>query len=186
MACTKQIAWKSTVCKVPRKQLATKASRKCAPSIGEVKKPHRYRPRTVVFQEICRCQYSTELLIRKLSVQRLVREIAQGFETELMFQSASVGALQEAIETYLVGLFEDTNSCAIHAKRLNVMSKDTQLVQRIWEQRAETLCFITLAADYFEVTFKHFLKNTWTVGPKINISIFKKMKCSEFDLYMHV
>merc|ERR1712008_2003 len=59
---------------------------------------------------------STELLIRKLPFQRLVREIAQDFKTDLRFQSAAIGALQEASEAYLVGLFEDTNLCAIHAK----------------------------------------------------------------------
>uniref|UniRef100_A0A8C2JW11 Core Histone H2A/H2B/H3 domain-containing protein n=1 Tax=Cyprinus carpio TaxID=7962 RepID=A0A8C2JW11_CYPCA len=55
-------------------QLATKAARKSAPSTGGVKKPHRYRPGTVALREIRRYQKSTELLIRKLPFQRLVRE----------------------------------------------------------------------------------------------------------------
>ncbi|XP_078408915.1 histone H3.3A-like [Cetorhinus maximus] len=114
---------------------ATKAARKC-PSTGEVKKTHRYRPGTVALQEIHRCQNSTELLIRKLSFQRLVREIAQGFETDLRFQSAATGAFQEASEAYLVGLFEDTNLCAIHAKRVTVMPKDTQIARWNRGQRA--------------------------------------------------
>jgi hypothetical protein len=63
------------------------------------------------------------LLIRKLPFQRLVREIAQDFKTDLRFQSAAIGALQEASEAYLVGLFEDTNLCAIHAKRVTIMPK---------------------------------------------------------------
>lgn len=117
MARTKQTARKSTGGKAPRKQLATKAARKSAPSTGGVKKPHRYRPGTVALREIRRYQKSTELLIRKLPFQRLVREIAQDFKTDLRFQSAAIGALQEAAEAYLVGLFEDTNLCAIHAKR---------------------------------------------------------------------
>merc|ERR1712029_983287 len=50
---------------------------KSAPSTGGVKKPHRYRPGTVALREIRRYQKSTELLIRKLPFQRLVREIAQ-------------------------------------------------------------------------------------------------------------
>merc|ERR1712117_147808 len=87
MARTKQTARKSTGGKAPRKQLATKAAQK-----------------------------STELLIHKLPFQRLVREIAQDFKTDLRFQSSAIGALQEASEAYLVGLFEDTNLCAIHAK----------------------------------------------------------------------
>ncbi|XP_064367322.1 uncharacterized protein LOC112983655 [Dromaius novaehollandiae] len=117
MARTKQTARKSTGGKAPRKQLATKAARKSAPATGGVKKPHRYRPGTVALREIRRYQKSTELLIRKLPFQRLVREIAQDFKTDLRFQSSAVMALQEASEAYLVGLFEDTNLCAIHAKR---------------------------------------------------------------------
>ncbi|XP_037698187.1 uncharacterized protein LOC119539110 [Choloepus didactylus] len=113
MARTKQTARKSTGGKAPRKQLATKAARKSAPATGGVKKPHRYRPGTVALREIRRYQKSTELLIRKLPFQRLVREIAQDFKTDLRFQSSAVMALQEACEAYLVGLFEDTNLCAI-------------------------------------------------------------------------
>lgn len=75
---------------------------------GGVKKPHRYRPGTVALREIRRYQKSTELLIRKLPFQRLVREIAQDFKTDLRFQSSAIGALQEAVEAYLVSLFEGT------------------------------------------------------------------------------
>jgi histone H3 len=73
------------------------------------------------------------LLIRKLPFQRLVREIAQDFKTDLRFQSSAVMALQEA---YLIGLFEDTNLCAIHAKRVTIMPKDIQLARRIRGERA--------------------------------------------------
>ncbi|CAM9867620.1 unnamed protein product [Lampetra planeri] len=131
MARTKQTARKSTGGKAPRKQLATKAARKSAPATGGVKKPHRYRPGTVALREIRRYQKSTELLIRKLPFQRLVREIAQDFKTDLRFQSSAVMALQEASEAYLVALFEDTNLCAIHAKRVTIMPKDIQLARRI-------------------------------------------------------
>merc|ERR1711933_75118 len=88
MARTKQTARKSTGGKAPRKQLATKAARKSAPAIGGGKKPHRYRPGTVALREIRKYQKSTELLIRKLPFQRLVREIAQDFKTDLRFQSS--------------------------------------------------------------------------------------------------
>ena len=101
-----------------------------------VKKPHRYRPGTVALREIRRYQKRTELLIRKLPFQRLVREIAQDFKTDLRFQSSAVMALQEASEAYLVGLFEDTNLCAIHAKRVTIMPKDIQLARRIRGERA--------------------------------------------------
>ena len=91
MARTKQTARKSTGGKAPRKQLATKAARKSAPATGGVKKPHRYRPGTVALREIRRYQKSTELLIRKLPFQRLVREIAQDFKADLRFQSSAIG-----------------------------------------------------------------------------------------------
>ncbi|GAA57923.1 histone H3.3, partial [Clonorchis sinensis] len=73
---------------------------------------------------IRRYQKSIELFIRKLSFQRLAREIAQDFKTDLRFQSSDASALQKASEVYLVGLFENTNLCAIHAKRITVMPKD--------------------------------------------------------------
>ncbi|XP_044938240.1 histone H3.3-like [Mustela putorius furo] len=98
---------------------------------GGVKKPHSYRPGTVALREIRRYQKSTELLIRKLPFQRLVREIAQDFKTDLRFQSSAVMALQEACEAYLVGLFEDTNLCAIHAKRVTIMPKDSRVPYRV-------------------------------------------------------
>ncbi|EPY83092.1 histone cluster 2, H3c2-like protein [Camelus ferus] len=82
---------------------------------------------------------STELLIRKLPFQRLGREIAQDFKTDLRFQSSAVMALQEASEAYLVGLFEDTNLCAIHVPSTPSASsripRDIQLAYRIrWER----------------------------------------------------
>lgn len=131
MARTKQTARKQTGSKAPRKQLGNKAARKSAPVTSGVKKPHRYRPGTVALREIRKFQKSTELLIRKLPFQRLVREIATEFKSDLRFQSQAVLALQEASEAYLVGLFEDTNLCAIHAKRVTIMPKDIQLARRI-------------------------------------------------------
>jgi histone H3 len=137
MARTKQTARKSTGGKAPRKQLATKAARKtAATATGGVKKPHRFRPGTVALREIRRYQKSTELLIRKLPFQRLVREIAQDFKTDLRFQSSAVMALQEAAEAYLVSLFEDTNLAAIHAKRVTIQPKDLALARRLRGERS--------------------------------------------------
>ncbi|KAH8991662.1 histone H3 [Lactarius akahatsu] len=146
MARTKQTARKSTGGKAPRKQLAAKSSaRKTSAALsddvskaatGGVKKPHRFRPGTVALREIRRYQKSTELLIRKLPFQRLVREIAQDFKTDLRFQSSAVMALQEAAEAYLVSLFEDTNLAAIHAKRVTIQPKDLALARRLRGERA--------------------------------------------------
>eukprot|EP00442_Polarella_glacialis_P057134 CAMPEP_0115081000 /NCGR_PEP_ID=MMETSP0227-20121206/19006_1 /TAXON_ID=89957 /ORGANISM="Polarella glacialis, Strain CCMP 1383" /LENGTH=131 /DNA_ID=CAMNT_0002468737 /DNA_START=92 /DNA_END=487 /DNA_ORIENTATION=+ len=129
-------ARKSVGGKAPREALAAKAARKQAPVTGTLKKTHRYRPGTVALREIRKYQKSTELLIRKLPFQRLVREIAQDVKTDLKFQSQAVLALQEAAEAYLVGLFEDTNLCAIHAKRVTIMPKDIQLARRLRGERA--------------------------------------------------
>nr|GEY42488.1 histone H3.2 [Tanacetum cinerariifolium] len=151
MARTKQTARKSTGGKGPRKQLATKAARKSAPATGGVKKPHRFRPGTVALREIRKYQKSTELLIRKLPFQRLMREIAQDFKTDLRFQSSAVFALQEASEAYLVGVFEDTNICAIHAKRVTIMPKDMQLARRI---RDDILVFCVVLVAFIHGVLK--------------------------------
>lgn len=135
MARTKQTARKSTGGKAPRKQLVTKSARASSAASDGVRKPHRYRPGTVALREIRRYQKNTDLLIRKAPFQRLVREIAQGFKSDLRFQSTAVLALQEAAEAYLIGLFEDTNLCAIHAKRVTIMPKDLQLARRIRGER---------------------------------------------------
>lgn len=114
------------------------------PQTGGVKKPKRYRPGTVALREIRRYQKSTELLIRKLPFQRLVREISQDMGTGKFgnvsnggwrFQGQAIMALQEACEMYLVGLFEMANLAAIHAKRVTLMPKDIQLARRIRGER---------------------------------------------------
>ena len=124
-----------------RKKAAARLGKKDgqkAPKKGGVKKRYRYRPGTVPLK-----QKSTELLIRKLPFQRLVREIASDSGViksplcgKVRFQSAAVMALQEAAEAYPVGLFEDTNLCTIHARRVTIMPKDIQLAQRIRGERA--------------------------------------------------
>ncbi|XP_062950303.1 histone H3.1t-like [Cynocephalus volans] len=122
---TKQKARKSNGGgKAPRKQLAGKVARKSAPATGGVMKPYRYRPGSVALREIRRYQKSSDLLVRKLPFQRLIREISQGFKTDLRFQMSAMMALQEACESYLVGLFAD-------AKRVTIMPKDMQLARRV-------------------------------------------------------
>ena len=132
MARTKQTARKqASILNKGNKSLPGKASRKTAPAMGGHKKPHRFRPGTVAIREIKRYQKSTELLIKRLPFQRLVKEIAQDFKYDLRFQASAVLALQEAAESYIVALFQDTNLCAIHAKRVTIMPKDMQLARRI-------------------------------------------------------
>ena len=153
MARTKKTARKKTG-KSPREQLVTKnpikkltpaqARKNVAkanqaaqqnlgnpPKTGGLKRPMRYRSGTVALREIRRYQKTAELLIRKLPFNRLVREVTQDFKTDLCFQAQAIMALQEAAEAYLVRLFDDTNLCAIHAKRVTIMPKDMQLARRI-------------------------------------------------------
>ena len=137
MARVKPVAQKTL--RNPKSSLmAAKAARRSAPMTGGVKRPHRYRPGTVALREIRKYQNSTELLIRKVPFQRLVREITQDFKTEIRYTASAVLALQEASESYLVGMFEDANLCAIHAKRVTVMPKDIQLA-RIIRRDAERI-----------------------------------------------
>ncbi|CAD6890116.1 unnamed protein product [Tilletia laevis] len=136
MARTKQTAKKSTGGIAPR--AATTAAQKAGKKtigVGGLKRPHRYKPGTVALREIRRYQKSTELLIRKLPFQRLVKEIAQDYKWDIRFQSAAIGALQESAEAYLVSLFSDMNLAAIHAKRVTVMPKDMKLARRLRGER---------------------------------------------------
>ena len=142
MARTKQTARQSTGGKAPRKSMGGKAPRKAIMDQvvmggvnGKMRKPRRYRPGTRALRDIRRYQKSTDLLIKKLPFQRLVREIAGDFKCDLRFRRDSILALQEAAEAFLVALFEDTNLCAIHAKRVTIMPKDLQLARRIRGER---------------------------------------------------
>ena len=138
MARTKQTARKSTGGKTPRRLLAQKAARRSTPSTGGVKQPHRYRPGTVALKEIRKYQKSTNLLIPRRPFQRLVQEVAQNMSSSgnpLRLQSHALEALREACEAYLTSVFEDTNLCAIHAKRVTIMPKDMQLARRLRGER---------------------------------------------------
>lgn len=98
---------------------------------GKPRKKHRFRSGTVALREIRRYQKSTELLMKKAPFRRLVREIAQDFKTDCRFRQEAIAALQEASEAYLVELFQDTNSNAIHSRRTTIMAKDMLLARQI-------------------------------------------------------
>ena len=89
-------------------------------------------------RDIRKYQASTDLLIRRLPFARLVKEIKIGFTTNpYRWQGTALLALQEAAEAHLVSLFEDSNLCAMHAKRVTIMPKDLQLARRIRGQTRE-------------------------------------------------
>ena len=131
MTRTKQTARKSTGGKCPRMMLETRHTRQNRVSTGGVKKPHRFRPGTVALREIRRYQKSHDLLIRKLPFQRLVKEVAQSLRADLRFQSQTILTLQEAVEDYLIRMFEEVNLCAIHGGRVTIQVKDILLWKRM-------------------------------------------------------
>lgn len=146
MVRTKQTARKSTGGVTPKvykiletKNKALKTKGKYLPPVGKAKlltkkdtpQKKRYRPGVLALKEIRRYQKTTELLIRVLPFQRLVREITQQFKRDYRYQVGALQCLQEASEAYIIGLFEDTNLCAIHAKRVTIMPRDVQLALRI-------------------------------------------------------
>ena len=141
MARTKQTARKSTATQRPIKCLAARKQGKALKANAVrsfVKTPHRYRPGIVALREIRRYQKSTELLIRKMPLYRLIREITQHIfdQQSYRFQVGALEAIHHSLEAYIVGLFEDTNLCAIHAKRVTILPKDMQLARRIRGERS--------------------------------------------------
>ena len=121
----------------PSRAVRTKAEAEggILPAEPRKQRKKRFRPGRLAPNEIHYFQKHTHLLIRRLPFQRLVREVADSFKTELRWRSSALMALQEACEAYLVQLFEDSNLCAIHAKRVTIMPKDIQLVRRIHGER---------------------------------------------------
>jgi histone H3 len=137
MARTKQAARRSEGGKVPRKMLAKKElmeqAKKKAPDTKGVKKPHRFHPGTVALREIKKYQKSTELLLRKLPFQRLVREIGQDFKGELRWRSEAMLALQTAAEEYAVELLDQANEVALRRDNQTVEPGDMQTV--LWVRK---------------------------------------------------
>lgn len=143
MARTKQSARKTTGGKAPRKQLSAKSARKTAgstPSTG-AKRP-RYKSGSVALKEIRRYQKSTEFLIRRLPFQRACRAVVRenSNAADVRFQAPALASIQEALEIYLVGLFEDAMICASHAKRVTVFPKDISLVLKLRSRHVRSIC----------------------------------------------
>ena len=118
--------------KITTRQLTGDGKKTKKPSRGSVRKPRRFRPGTVALREIRKYQKSTELLIRKIPFQRLVREVVHQLKgTDYKFQSTALLALQEASESFLVNMFEQCNHIAIHGKRVTLQVKDILLWRRL-------------------------------------------------------
>ncbi|KAH9398944.1 hypothetical protein TYRP_018329 [Tyrophagus putrescentiae] len=115
------------------KQSAFKAARKYATPAAPPAKPRRkyHRPGVIALKEIRRYQNSAMLLMPRLPFQRLVREIASTYKTDIRFQVASLEALHQASEYFLISMLEHANLAAIHAKRVTIMPRDIMLARRI-------------------------------------------------------
>ena len=127
--------------KQPQKHLLHKLIRQNKSTTGGIKKPHRYHPGLLALREICRYPQSMECLIKRTPFNKLIKEISQEYRVcpegpgtpsvQVRFQSTALAALQEAVENFLVGLFEDVSLLAVHAKRFTVMPSDIRLALRI-------------------------------------------------------
>ena len=123
------------------KTVASKAPRKTLPEGDQqqqqkTRKPHRFRPGTVALRQIRKYQKSTDLLLRKLPFQRLIREVAADYKVDLRFQASAIEAIQEATENFLVRLYEDGNLLALHASRVTVQPEDLRLAKRLMNHNA--------------------------------------------------
>ena len=99
---------------------------------GKIRKTRRFRPGTIALRQIKRYQKSTELLIRKLPFQRLVREITYEMrDNSWRFRPQALLAIQEASENFLVNMFDQCNHIAIHGKRTTLLVKDIKLWGRL-------------------------------------------------------
>lgn len=131
MARTKTTTRPANAGKAPRKSAVEKGTKKVSKKEGATdaqkeRKPHRWRSGTVALREIKRYQKSTELLLRKLPFQRLVREVTAAHNAEMRFQSGAIAALQESLEAYMTELFDKANTAAIHANRVTVGCADLE------------------------------------------------------------
>lgn len=128
MARTKRTAARSV--KGVKKTSDEKLPTKKAPA-SDIKRKRRQRPGSLALREIRKYQKGTDLVIRKLPFQRLIREQADIWFPGCRFSTSSLSALQECTESYLTGLMEDSQLCTVHARRQTLFQKDMVLAKRI-------------------------------------------------------
>lgn len=122
---TKEI---KTLCKPGTKRFHAAIAK---PGAVAERKKRRYHPGTVALREIRRFQKSTDDLIPKAAIDRLIREIAQDYKTDLRFEPNMILALQSAAEAYVVDLFEKANTVAVTSGRVGIKVKDLKLARYI-------------------------------------------------------
>ena len=119
--------------KLTSRKLSGDGTRRKKQTTGNVRRRRKFRPGTVALREIRKYQKSTELLIQKLPFQRLVREVFSQMSSTQTFRVTpqSLLALQEASESFLIHMFEQSNLIAIHGKRVTLNVKDILLWRRL-------------------------------------------------------
>ena len=115
------------------KKSAKKAGSKKAAAGG--KKQMKWRPGTVALRQIRKLQKGTDVLIRKAPFQRMIRAVANGAKSGLRWQAAACAAMQEATESYVIGVLSDANLCALHSRRVTLMPRDLFLARRLRGER---------------------------------------------------
>jgi histone H3 len=120
-----------------KKQVDADGNAPAAPGgvVAQQKKKHRWRSGTVALREIRRYQKSTDLLLPKLPVQRLIREIAQDCKNDLRFTRDALEAAHTAVEQYITEVFDRTQIACIHAKRVTITDKDMKVAQLLAGER---------------------------------------------------
>lgn len=124
----------------PQRAVAARI-KKSRPRGGNKKKPAPPKPGVRWLREIRQYQKTGDNLLRRLPFQRVVREIALDYASDLRFQAAAVAALQESAEAYLVGIFEDANLCALHSRRVTIQPKDIHLARLIRKDSTDSLLY---------------------------------------------
>lgn len=131
--------------KVKKAKKSAEADKKAPTEEAKIKKPHRFHSGTVALRQIRQYQKTTDFLMRKGPLQRIIREklaalsekraLAWTDKTKpclpLRIRKGCLPLLQEATERYIVELYEDAYKTSLHAKRITLMDRDIDLLQSI-------------------------------------------------------
>lgn len=102
-----------------------------------VKRPRRFKPGTIALREIKKYQKSTELVLQKAPLQRVIKSIMHAYNAQLRMSSTGALIIQEAVEAHIISLLADCNLCAQHARRVSIQPKDFYLARRIRGKQGE-------------------------------------------------
>ena len=97
----------------------------------EVTHKRRARPGVKALREIKQYQRSTDTIVPRAPLQRIVKDITSKYMPEARYSHGALEAVHQCLESYMVALFEDTGLCAVHAKRMTIMTRDMKLARRI-------------------------------------------------------